>query len=82
MKKLNSYIDRCIIDEYADRDLKAGYSLDVDDIPKHDFDNFLNMLMEEDTSVRDYVRWSMQKLIDARLPEVESQDRSHWRMQA
>lgn len=81
MKNLNSYIDHCIIEEYADRNLKNGYSLDVDDLPKHDFDNFLNMLMEEDTSVRDYVRCSMQKMIDARLPEVESKAR-YWRMQA
>ncbi len=75
MNKINSYIDRCLIDEYAHKSFKNGYSLDLDSLPEHEIYNFLEKLMENDTKVRDLVRYEMQQLIDNRLPEVEAEDR-------
>jgi hypothetical protein len=77
MKELNRYVDLCLIDEYADKDFENGYSLDVDSLPEHERDNFLNELMKHDTTVRDLVLFHMQKFIDERLPECESNDRYH-----
>jgi hypothetical protein len=75
MKEINSYIDRCLIDEYATKSFDEGYSLDVDDLSEHERSNFLDVLMKHDTNVRDYVLFQMQKLIDQRLPQVEVEDR-------
>jgi hypothetical protein len=77
MKELTSYIDICLIDEYADKDFENGYSLDVDSLSEHERSNFLDLLMKNDTAVRDFVLHNMQKLIDERLPECEANDRSH-----
>jgi hypothetical protein len=75
MKEINSYIDRCLIDEYATKNFDDGYYLDVDDLSEHERSNFLDVLMKHDTNVRDYVLFQMQKLIDQRLPEVEAEKR-------
>jgi hypothetical protein len=75
MKEINRYIDVCLIDEYADKDFANGYSLDIDSLPDHERANFLDLLMQHDTNVRDLVLYHMQKLIDERLPERELEDR-------
>lgn len=75
MNDLNKYIDTCIIDEYATKNLSEGYALDVDDIPQHEISVFLDELMKRDTGVRDFVLHSMQQLINKRLGECESFDR-------
>lgn len=62
MQVVNNYIDKCLIQEYATKN-----ELDVDDLPAHEISNFLNVLMQEDTAVRDFVRYQMQKLIEQRL---------------
>lgn len=77
MDEINSYIDVCLIDEYAEGDFVNGYSLDVDSLPENERANFLDRLMQEDTAVRDFVLFHMQKLINARLPEREAVDRQH-----
>lgn len=74
MKKINQYIDRCLVDEYATKSFKDGYSLDLDEIPESDLENFLRLLMTNDTTVRDLVRCHMQQLINNRLQDVESED--------
>lgn len=72
MNKLQTYIDRLLIDEYASKNFRDGhYSLDIDDIPQHDLDNFLDVLMAEDTTLRDLVRFQMQRLINARLDVLQ-----------
>jgi hypothetical protein len=76
MDDLNKYIDICLIDEYANKSFEDGYTLDLDDLPDHEISNFLDRLMQEDTTVRDLVRYHMQQMIDARLPECEVEDRS------
>jgi len=75
MTNLNTYIDRCIIDEYATKNFYRGYTLDINDLPQHERDNFLDQLMANDTAVRDFVLHQMQKLIDERLGAVESSHR-------
>ena len=75
--KLEQYIDLCLIDEYADKSFAHGYSLDLDNLPDHEVENFLDHLMKNDTAVREYVRIKMQEYIDARLPECEAEDRRH-----
>jgi hypothetical protein len=74
---LNRYIDIQLIDEYADKDSKDGYSLDIDSIPEHTRANFLDELMKHDTSVRDLVNYAMQEMINERLPECELRDREN-----
>lgn len=74
---LNKYIDVCLIDEYATKSFEDGYTLDIDDLPDHEIENFLDRLMQDDTTVRDLVRYHMQQMIDARLPECEVEDRSN-----
>lgn len=85
MRELNKYIDRCIIDEYAHKDREGSLELDISDIPPNELSNFLSRLMDEDTTVRDFVRDQMQKLIDERIPEVEWQHKefsSPWKQSA
>jgi hypothetical protein len=71
--ELNTYIDRCIIDEYAMR-TNDGFQLDVDDLPQHEKLTFLTKLLENDTSLRDSALNLMQNLIDERLPNYEAED--------
>lgn len=75
MKAINSYIDRCLLDEYADKDLENGFSLDIDFLPEYEIENFLDQLMKNDTTIRDLVYYHMQKLINRRLSEYESENR-------
>lgn len=75
MKELNRYIDICLIDEYANKNVNRGYSLDIDSLPEHERSNFLDELMKNDTTVKDLVLFHMQKLIDERLSHCESKDR-------
>lgn len=72
---LDRYIDVCLIEPYAEKDIERGYTLDIDSLPEHERDNFLDMLMKEDTTVRDLVLFHMQQLINTRLPECEVNDR-------
>lgn len=74
MTNLNQYIDLCLIDEYATKSSTEGYSLDVDSIPENDKENFLHILMQADTSVKDMVTHAMQKLINDRLADMEYED--------
>jgi hypothetical protein len=69
LDEVHTFIDNCLIYDYATKD-RDGFYLDVDQIPEHDFSNFLEILMQHDTNVRDLVRYHMQKMIDERLPEV------------
>lgn len=73
--ELDRYIDLCLIEPYAEKDIERGYSLDIDSIPEHERANFLDAIMQEDTTLRDLVLFHMQKLINDRLPECEVNDR-------
>lgn len=67
MNTIYNYIDRCLLDEYAVCE-DFNYSLDVDSLSEHEISNFLDLLMREDTSVRDFVLCQMQKMINERIP--------------
>jgi len=71
---LDRYIDLCLIEPYAEKDIERGYTLDIDSLPEHERANFLDMLMKDDTTVRDLVLFHMQKLINTRLSEYEVND--------
>jgi hypothetical protein len=75
MDDLNKYVDRCLIDEYADKNLEEGHILDIDSVPENEQTNFLIKLFETDTGLRDFALHYMQKMIDERLPEVTKNDR-------
>jgi hypothetical protein len=75
MDAVEKYIDLCLIDEYADKDFKNGYTLDIDSLPDSERANFLDKLMKEDTNIRDFVLYHMQKIINDRLKEKEAMDR-------
>lgn len=77
MNKINKYIDLCIIDEYANKDYRNGFSLDVETLPKVEIENLLSVLLDDDTEMRDTVLTLMQKMINERLDEVESKSRSN-----
>lgn len=81
MKALHTYIDRCLIDEYVTKHPEDGLSLFVSDLPKHEIENLLTRMMDENTSVKDLVLDEMQKLINERLSVIES-DHSYWRKSA
>jgi hypothetical protein len=72
---LSKYIDNNIIDEYANKKSRDGYSLDVSDIPKHDIENFLSYLFEHDEVMEELVLDRMQDLIDEELPLAECKDK-------
>ena len=68
---IQKYIDRCVIDEYANKDYLNGFHLDVTDMSKHDQNNFLDLLMNQDDVLRELVLDRMQELINERLNAVE-----------
>ena len=71
MKNIYNYIDKCLIKEYGIPDFENNcYELDLDDLPDNEVNNFLDTLMQDDTSVRDSVRYHMQRMIEERLREV------------
>lgn len=72
---IEQYIERILIDEYADKDFKDGYSLAVSDIPILELENFISILFREDPIGRDLILDRIQELIDQRLPFVESKDK-------
>lgn len=67
VQELNRYIDNCLIDEYATPTHDGGYYLDLDDLPEYEKNNFLEIAMKHDTSLRDEILFQMQKLINQRL---------------
>jgi hypothetical protein len=77
MIELEKFIDRCIIDEYATKNLEEGYYLDVDQIPAHDQNILLAKMLEADTALRDHALSCMQKMIDERITEVELEERDY-----
>lgn len=75
---LYRYIDICIIDTYINKPNPRhyeDYQLSVDELSEKDFTDFLNVLLKDDTDVRDTVYASMQKLINFRLDEKYYEDR-------
>lgn len=77
MIELERFIDRCIIDEYATKNLEEGYSLDIDQVPEHDQNIFLTKMLEADTNLRNYALNCMQQMIDDRIKEVELEERNY-----
>lgn len=75
MDDLNKYVDRCLIDEFAYKNLEEGHYLDIENVPPSEQINFLNKLFETDTGLREFALLYMQKMIDERLPEVTALDR-------
>ena len=70
---VRNYIERCLIDEYAYKSHKNGYSLDVCDLPANELANFLDLLFTKDDYTRDLILDRMQDLINERIPFVECQ---------
>lgn len=75
MNTLNNYIDICLVNEYADKDLFVGYSLDISSVSEHDRNNFLDQLMKHDESFKDMILDYMQEAINKNLVDRECEDR-------
>jgi hypothetical protein len=73
--KLNSYIDNCLINEYANKDFNNAYYLSVDELSDHEVRNFIDELMKYSPAAKEMIMDYMQLLIDARLPHCEAEDR-------
>ena len=72
MNDINNYIDRCLLDEYASKHSLDGISLDIDSVPKHEIKNLLDLLMENDTYIKEMVLSEIQYLINKRIPDYEA----------
>lgn len=70
MREINNHIDKEILPFYGDEEY-----LSVDSLPSTEVKKLLDILMQNDTSVRDYVLSEMQDLIDKRLEERQSDNR-------
>lgn len=70
---IKKYIERNLIDEYAYKSLKHGYSLDICDLPPNEISHFLDILFKHDYHTRDLILDRMQDLINERLPFAECQ---------
>ena len=75
MKDVIRFLDLCVIDEYATKDFRDGWSLDADNIPRCDIETLVNLLMQEDTAVRDTIMSHIQTLIDERIRDREVNER-------
>jgi hypothetical protein len=77
MDIIEKYIDYNLINEYADKNQKHGYLLDIvsSDITDHERSNFLDILFKNDPIIRPLILDRMQELIDQRLYIVELKDR-------
>lgn len=82
MSYIDKYIDRNILDEYAEKPFLNGYTLDVIDIPKNELSNLIELLLQRDPALREIVLDYVQEKIDERLPEFESDRRYHQRLEA
>lgn len=71
---IKKYIERLLIDEYADKDPKHGYSLDVVNLPPYELHNFLDYLTKNDAVTRELILDRMQELVNQVLPLAESRD--------
>lgn len=78
MNEINKYIDVCLINEYAFQ-TEDGFMLDVDSLPEIEKTNFLDVLMKDDTTVRDFVLFQMQKMINERIEHYEVGYKDHVR---
>ncbi len=75
MEKFNRYLDRCILDPYATKSLTDGFSMSADDIPEHEMSTLIEKMLESDCGLRDLIHVHIQELIDARLPDYESDNK-------
>lgn len=78
---IDQYIDHCVIDDYADKDLNCGYNLQACDLPSHEQQNIVSILLEKDEVLKEKVQDYIQLLIDARLNEMESRDRFYFELE-
>lgn len=60
MHRIHQYIDRCLIDKGI---------LDTDQLTEHEFANFADLLINEDTSTRQTLLVEMQAFLDERNEE-------------
>lgn len=74
-RTIAKYIENSLIDEYADKKGRDGYSLEVYDLPKHEIDNFLTFLFEHDEGLREHILDRMQDLLDSQLPIAECKEK-------
>jgi hypothetical protein len=70
-----SYLENSLIDEYANKKDRDGYSLEIYDLPKTEIDNFLTFLFEHDEILHERILDRMQELLDAQLPIKECKDK-------
>lgn len=71
---LDKFIDRCLIDEYATKDKKGTYHLDVDNLPANELSRFVDEVMKSDCNAREEMLIAMQKMLNARLVKKEIED--------
>jgi hypothetical protein len=64
-----------VIRDYAFKDFREGYQLEVLDLPPKEQDNLLNALSNLDQDFRLEMLAYAQKIIDSRIGIVESEDR-------
>jgi hypothetical protein len=74
MNPLSRYIDLMLVDEYATKDIQAGYSLYLDELPESERTNFLAQLLKSDPILQERIEERMQTLIDERLKHAQSKD--------
>jgi hypothetical protein len=72
---IRKYVERCLIDEYAIKNLQSGYSLDINDLPETEIQNFLDLLFKNDPILQEAIKDRMQDLINQRISFVELQAR-------
>ncbi len=68
---LRDYLDRVIIDEYAQSEELSAYS----DLPEHEQESLVLTLFSYDPVARDWLFDRMQQLIDARLIMKNNQNK-------
>jgi hypothetical protein len=69
---LKKYINLCLIDDYADKDFKNGFSLCVSSLPDKELNNFLEIMVKHDPIMKELILDRMQELIDEHMPEREA----------
>lgn len=72
---IKSYIDHCLLDEYAAKSRHYGYSLDITDLPDNELTNFLDYALKNDPATRELITAHLQELIESRLPLYECEHR-------
>ena len=74
MNNISKFLN-LLFSEYANKPHDEGYHLDVQDIPQQELIDLVDLMMKDDTTLRDSVLFHIQNTINSHIGDFEANNR-------